>query len=363
MSKKALIAMSGGVDSSVAAALMAEQGYTCVGVTMKLFDRAGLELDENNTCCSTSDIEDARAVAERLNMPFEVVDFMDRFQEVVMDNFVTCYENGITPNPCVVCNRYLKFDKLFQRGEELGCDYIVTGHYAQVVYNEATGRYNLLKGHDENKDQSYVLYSLTQEQLSHIILPLGGYSKPEVRALAEAHSFINAEKSESQDICFIPTGKYTDFIERYTGKHYPEGDFVDRNGKVLGTHKGIIRYTIGQRKGLGLALPQPMYVCEVDVENNKVVLGYNADLFSTTLIAKGLNLISCDHLEEPLRVTAKVRYKHKEAPATVYQLDADTIKVVFDEPQRAITKGQAVVLYDGDEVVGGATITETNVEE
>lgn len=365
--KTALIAMSGGVDSSVSAFLMKDAGYDCVGVTMKLHDvvdfLVAVEQKKENTCCSMKDIRDAKSVAESMGMPYYTVNFQDKFNEKVIDHFVEAYETGTTPNPCIDCNRYLKFDKLFQTAEENNCFYVVTGHYARVEYNEDTGRYLLRKAVDDNKDQSYVLYSLTQEQLEHIQFPLGGMTKPEARKVAEAHGFVNAQKHDSQDICFVPDGKYTDFIEAYAGKKYPEGDFVDQEGNVLGRHKGIIRYTIGQRKGLGLALPRPMYVVRIDVEKNQVVLGYNEDLFSRTLIAKDINMISVPKLTEPMRVYAKARYKHIAAPATAYQLDDDTLKVVFDEPQRALTKGQAVVLYDGDYVVGGGTIVETDLED
>lgn len=276
-----------------------------------------------------------------------------------MDRFVSDYENGRTPNPCIDCNRYLKFDNLYKRAEDLGCDCIVTGHYARVVYNGETGRWNLLKAVYDDKDQSYVLYSLTQDQLAHTQFPLGGITKPQVREIAREQGLRNAKKHESQDICFVPTGKYSDFIEDFTGKTYPEGDFVDQEGNVLGTHKGIIRYTVGQRKGLGLSLKQPMYVCKVDPQTNRVILGTNDDLFSRELKANDINLISVDHIDGDMRVTAKVRYRQPAKPATVTQLDDNTIRVVFDEPQRAITKGQAVVLYDGDSVVGGGTICET----
>ena len=359
--KKALIAMSGGVDSSVAACLMQDKGYDCIGVTMRLFDNGDINISSEKSCCSLSDVEDARSVCTVLGIPYYVFNFKDRFKECVMERFVSDYENGRTPNPCIDCNRYLKFDNLYRRAEELGCDCIVTGHYARVVYNEDTGRWNLLRAIYGDKDQSYVLYSLTQEQLAHTQFPLGGLTKPEVREIAAQHHMRNARKHESQDICFVPTGKYSDFIEEFTGKTYPEGDFVDRDGNVLGTHKGIIRYTVGQRKGLGLSLKQPMYVCSVDPVKNRVVLGTNEDLFSRELIANDINLISVPKIDGPMRVTAKVRYRQPARPATVTQLSDDSIRVVFDEPQRAITKGQAVVLYDGDSVLGGGTISENAI--
>lgn len=360
---KALIAMSGGVDSSASAWLTRAAGYDCVGVTMRLFDHDNAcEVRPDKACCTDEDVKDALLVCLKMDIPHHMVDFKAQFKEAVMDPFVEAYENGMTPNPCINCNRFLKFEELFRQADEFGCDIIVTGHYARVEYNEDTGRWELKKASFPEKDQSYVLFNLTQDQLRRIRFPLGAMSKTDARAVAEEAGFKNAQKHESQDICFVPTGKYTDFIETYTGKTYPEGDFVDvRNGNVLGTHKGIIRYTVGQRKGLGLALPQPMYVTKVDPAENKVYLGLNEDLFTTTLIADDVNWISIEGLAEgeSKRVTGKVRYKQNDSPATVTGLADGRIKVVFDEPQRAITKGQAVVLYDRDVVVGGGTIVES----
>lgn len=356
MNNKALIAMSGGVDSSVAACLMKEQGYSCIGVTMKLFQNEDIGVSRSHTCCSLEDVEDARSVAYQLGIPYYVFNFADRFRECVIDKFVAAYESGMTPNPCIDCNRYLKFDKLFQRAKELSCDHVVTGHYARIEYDPLSGRYLLKKALDEDKDQSYVLYSMTQEQLMHTIFPLGNLTKPEVRSIADSHGFINAQKHDSQDICFVPSGKYGDFITQYTGKNYPEGAFIDHAGNVLGTHKGIIHYTIGQRRGLNLSFGSPMYVCEIHPEDNTVMLGPDRQLYGSTLIARDINLISLPHLDGAKRLKAKVRYRHPEQWATVTQLGPDTLKIEFDTPQRAITKGQSVVLYDGDTVVGGGTI-------
>ncbi len=356
MKKKALIAMSGGVDSSVAAAFMQEQGYECMGVTMKLYDNEDVGIQPEKTCCSLDDIEDARSVCRRLDIPYHVFNFKEDFEQKVIRRFIYAYETGATPNPCIDCNRYLKFERLFRRAQELDYDYVVTGHYARIAQDETTGRYLLKKALDPTKDQSYVLYSLSQEQLAHAKFPLGELTKAEVRALAENYSFINADKADSQDICFVPDGDYAAFIERFTGKTYPQGDFIDRQGKKLGTHKGLIRYTIGQRKGLGIAYAEPLYVCEKDTEKNTVTLGSNQELFTTTLIAKDINLISVAEIAQPMRVKARVRYHQPEQWATAVQLDADTLQLTFDQPQRAIAKGQAVVLYDGDVVVGGGTI-------
>ena len=356
--KKAMIAMSGGVDSSVAAWLMKRDGYDCMGVTMRLFAGEDSCERKGHTCCSLDDVEDARSVARQLGIPYFVFNFTEDFGTQIMDRFVCAYENGFTPNPCIDCNRYLKFDKMFHRMQEIGYDYIVTGHYARVEYDEKRDRYLLKKAVDDTKDQSYVLYMLTQEQLAHVKLPLGGLRKDQVRVIAEKHGFINARKHDSQDICFVPDGDYAKFIEKYTGKKTPEGDFVDKEGNYIGRHKGIIHYTIGQRRGLGIPAASRLYVCEISPKTNTVVLGDNADLFSSELEADSVNLISVDNLSEPKRVTAKIRYRHKEQPATAWQTPDGILHVKFDEPQRAITKGQAVVMYDGDEVVGGGVINK-----
>lgn len=351
---KALIAMSGGVDSAVAAYLMKEKGYDCVGVTMRLYHNEDAGISKEKTCCSLDDTEDARSVACRLGIPYYVFDFSADFRRQVIDRFVSAYECGQTPNPCIDCNRYLKFDRLYRRAEELNCDRIVTGHYARI--QRSGNRYLLKKAAIPDKDQSYVLYALTQEQLAHTEFPLGEMPKSETRRIAEEQGFLNAHKRDSQDICFVPNGDYAAVIRQYTGKQYPAGDFVDREGTVLGQHKGIIHYTVGQRKGLGLALPEPLYVCEKDLAENRVVLGRNEDLYTRELNAEDFNWIAYENPPESLRVQAKVRYRQAEQWATVTPTGDRRIHLIFDEPQRAITAGQAVVLYDGDTVVGGGTI-------
>ena len=353
---KALIAMSGGVDSSVAAFLTKEAGFDCTGATMKLFSNEDIGIEGESRCCSLDDVEDARSVANRLGIPFFVFNFSDNFRREVIERFITAYKNGETPNPCIDCNRFLKFEKFFLRARELDIGHIVTGHYAVICYDGAARRWGLKKGADESKDQSYVLYSLTQEQLAHTLLPLGGMTKAEVRAVAEANGFINAKKRESQDICFVPDGDYASFIERYTGEPNRAGQFVDKEGRALGEHRGFVRYTIGQRRGLGLSLREPLYVCAKCAARNTVVLGKESELFSKSLTATGINLIACDRLTAPLRIRAKVRYKQREQWATAEQTGDDRLRIEFDEPQRAVTPGQAVVMYDGDAVVGGGPI-------
>ena len=351
-----MIAMSGGVDSSVAAYLMREQGYDCMGVTLKLFRNEDIGIPREHSCCSLDDVEDARSVAYKLGIPYYVFNFSERFNKDVIDRFIFAYENGMTPNPCIDCNRHLKFDKLHQRARELGYDYVVTGHYARIEQNTLSGRYLLKKAHDKDKDQSYVLYTMSQEQLRHTQFPLGLMTKPEVRNIAESQGFVNARKHDSQDICFVQNGSYADFIKEHTGKTYSEGDFIDTAGHVLGHHRGIIHYTVGQRKGLGLSFLEPLYVCAVNPKDNTVTLGKETELYTRTLTAKDINLISFPCLDKPMRLKAKVRYRQEEQWATVTQTDADTLIIEFDKPQRAVTKGQAVVLYDDDTVVGGGTI-------
>ena len=356
--KKVMVGMSGGVDSSVSALILREKGYDVTGVTLKLFSDDDIRKAEETqkTCCALSDVEDAKSVAHRLGFEHFTFNFRDNFKKYVMNKFVNSYFEGATPNPCIECNRHIKFDKMLQRANELGFDYIATGHYAVTEYDEKTGRYLLKRATDRSKDQTYVLYSLTQYQLAHTLFPLGTLTKSEVRSIAENAGLVNSNKPDSQDICFVPDGDYASFIKEFTGKDSEIGDFKDINGKIIGKHKGIINYTIGQRKGLGIAIGKPAYVVDKDIETNSVIIGDEKDLYKNELIAEDVNLISVEDITEQMRITAKTRYSQIEQPAVLMKIENGEYKVVFDNPQRAITKGQAVVFYDNDIVVGGGTI-------
>lgn len=353
---KIVVGLSGGVDSSVAAYLLKEAGHEVIGVTMQIWQEEANEIqEENGGCCGLSAVEDARRVAQKLGIPYYVMNFRQEFKESVIDYFVAEYMAGRTPNPCIACNRYVKWESLYHRARAIGADGIATGHYSRIVALP-NGRYALKKSVTDAKDQTYALYNLTQEQLKHTLMPVGDYSKDEIRAIAEKIGLFVANKPDSMEICFVPDDNYAGFIEDYTGKTFPEGNFVNTAGEVLGRHQGIIHYTVGQRKGLGIALGQRMFVKEIRPETNEVVLASNEELFSNVLYADRINFMSVETLTEPMEVTAKIRYNHKGAKAVIELVGEDRLKVTFAEPQRAITPGQAVVLYDGELVVGGGTI-------
>lgn len=344
--EKIFVGMSGGVDSSAAAALLIEQGFDVSGVTLNLYD--------GEKCGSSKDIEDAAAVCQKLGIDHFVFDFKDKFKISVIDKFISEYQIGNTPNPCTLCNKHIKFGAMLDTALENGFDKIATGHYAEV--KKQGDRFVIVKPRDKAKDQSYVLYSLTQHQLSHTLMPLGAFTKAEVRELAEQKGLITAHKSDSQDICFVPDGDYTDFISKYLNVTFPEGDYVDINGKVIGKHKGMIRYTIGQRKGLGMGFGRPIFVLDKSPAENKVILGDEDGLFKTRVLVKDVNFMAMDSLLSPINCMGKLRYRHNEQPCRIIPLDETTLLAEFDEPQRAPTPGQAAVFYDGDTVICGGTI-------
>lgn len=357
MKKRVVIGMSGGVDSSVAAYLLKQQGYDVIGVTMQIWqDKSKEAFEREGGCCSLSAVEDARRVCDKLDIPFYVMNFKQIFEKLVIDYFVDEYLQGRTPNPCIACNKHIKFDALLERAMALEAEYVATGHYARIMYDEGLERHIIRKSATPEKDQTYVLYNLTQQQLSHILMPLGDYNKQQVREIARDLDLRTANKPESQEICFVEDNNYGRFIDERRGGGIKPGFFVGTTGKKLGTHKGIAHYTVGQRKGLGIALGKPMYVVEIIPDKNLVVLGDEAEVFSRELTASNVNLIALEKLEAPVEVRAKIRYSAREAAATVTPIGADRVKVVFEEPQRAITPGQAVVFYQDDVLVGGGTI-------
>ncbi|KAA8500703.1 tRNA 2-thiouridine(34) synthase MnmA [Mediterraneibacter catenae] len=353
---KVVVGMSGGVDSSVAAYLLKEQGYDVIGVTMQIWqEEDACSVEENGGCCGLSAVEDARRVASALEIPYYVMNFKKEFRENVIDYFTDEYLSGRTPNPCIACNRYVKWEALLNRSMAIGAEYIATGHYARIE-RLANGRYTLRRSATLAKDQTYALYNLTQEQLAHTLMPVGAYAKDEIRSIAEKIGLLVADKPDSQDICFVPDGDYASFIRENTGREIPEGNFVTPDGKILGRHKGIIHYTVGQRKGLGLALGYPAFVLEIRPDTNEVVIGTYEESLTHTVRADRINFMSVEDLTEPRRVFAKIRYNHKGAWCTVEKTGEDEIVCRFEEPQRAVTPGQAVVLYDREYVLGGGTI-------
>lgn len=355
MAKSVLVGMSGGVDSSVAAMLLMQAGYETSGVTLRLHDSQTEQQRLTKTCCSLSDVEDARSVCDRLNIRHYVFNFKERFDQQVIAKFVNEYKKGNTPNPCIDCNRYIKFDEMLKRAELLDIDYIATGHYAAI--QKQNDRFLLVRPKDVSKDQTYVLYMLTQDQLAHTLMPLGNLTKSEVRELAGQNGFVNANKPDSQDICFVPDGKYADFIEDYSGHKLKQGDFVSTDGQVIGHHNGMERYTIGQRKGLGIGFGKPVYVVKKSAATNHVVLGDESDLYSGRVTVNDFNLIAANSLEDGFLCKGKLRYRQREEECRLHFIDNNTVIAEFKNPQRAVTLGQAAVFYSGDVVIGGGTIS------
>lgn len=356
MQKKVMIGMSGGVDSSVAAAILLQKGYEVIGVTMQIWQESDGGRKHEDGCCSLSAVDDARRVANKLGIPYYVMNFRDIFKEKVIDYFTAEYIKGRTPNPCIACNRFVKFEALLDKATAMGIDYIATGHYARVEFDKKLGRYLLKKSATDRKDQTYALYTLTQNQLSHTLMPVGDYHKERIREMAAELGLAVASKPDSQEICFVDDNNYGRYVSENTDYKIKSGCFTDVEGNILGKHNGIIHYTVGQRKGLGITFGKPMYVKSVNAENDTVVLADEKEIFSNELTASDLNFISIDKLDGDMKVTAKIRYSAKEVPAVISMLGDSRVKVAFESPVRAVTPGQAVVFYDGENVVGGGTI-------
>jgi len=357
---KVVVAMSGGVDSSVAAAILKQEGYEVIGVTMQIWpsNKQAYEVDRFGGCCGLGAVEDARRVAYKLGILHYVMNFRDIFSQKVIADFCREYSLGRTPNPCIRCNQYIKFDALLERAKGLGAGFMATGHYARIEKDGVSSRYLLKKGIDHGKDQSYVLYPLTQEQIRHILLPIGNFTKQRVREIARELGLPVAAKLESQEICFIPDDDYPNFLKEYIPQAAKPGPILNEQGSTLGKHRGILFYTIGQRKGLGISAKEPLYVTAIEQEKNAIVVGSKEKVYGNELIASGANWITIARLKQPITVKAKIRYRHKEAEAAIAPLDEDKVYVKFKEPQMAITPGQAIVFYDGDTVVGGGTIEQ-----
>ena len=363
--KRVVVAMSGGVDSSVTAAVLKEEGYEVIGVTMQVWpsNRLADEVERFGGCCGLEAVKDARRVASRLDIPHYVLNFRDVFRRRVIADFCEEYKQGRTPNPCIRCNQHIKFDVLLNRAKQLDAAFVATGHYARIQYNKVSGRYLLKKGIDPSKDQSYVLYVMTQDQLKHALMPLGAYTKEKTRQTAQELGLPVATKPESQEICFIPDGNYGKFLQEYAPEAARPGPILDKRGNILGRHRGILFYTIGQRKGLGISAKEPLYVAAIHREKNALIVGSEGDVYADELVASGANWIAIEQLEEPMKVRAKIRYRHREGEATITPMDKGKVHVKFRQPQRAITPGQAVVFYEGDVLVGGGTILKTAIEK
>ena len=355
--KKVVVGMSGGVDSSVTAYLLKEQGYDVIGITMQIWQDEKREcLEDNGGCCGFSAVDDARSVAKKIDIPYYVLNFKKEFKENVIDYFIDEYSKGLTPNPCIACNRYVKWESLLQKALSLGADYIATGHYARIVKHPITNRYTIKTANTEAKDQTYALYNLTQFQLEKTLMPIGDYDKDTVRKIAKDIGLVVANKPDSQDICFVPDGNYSKFIKENSNINIKEGNFIDINGNVLGRHQGITNYTIGQRKGLGIAFGKPMYVSEIRADKNEVVLTENDGLFKHNVLIKNFNFMSVEDIEGEVKVLGKLRYSQKQSPCIIRKIDDNIVEAIFEQPQRAVTPGKATVLYDGEYVLGGGII-------